>query len=90
MDAISNDQWHHYAVSKDSNTYRVFIDGALQASASNSTNLDQNKPIMIGNQHGNSSAGYSFNGYIDEVRITKGTARYTESFTAPTSAFPES
>ena len=90
MDAISNDQWHHYAVSKDSNTYRVFIDGALQASASNSTNLDQNKPIMIGNQHGNSSAGYSFNGYIDEFRITKGTARYTEAFTAPTSAFPES
>ena len=90
MDAISNDQWHHYAVTKASNTYRVFIDGALQASASNSTNLDQNKPIMIGNQHGNSSAGYSFNGYIDEFRITKGTARYTEAFTAPTSAFPES
>ena len=87
MDAISNDQWHHYAVSKDSNVYRVFIDGALQASASNSTNLDQNKPIMIGNQHGNSSAGFSFNGYIDEVRVTKGTARYTPNFTPATSAF---
>ena len=91
MDAISNDQWHHYAVTKASNTYRVFIDGALQGSASNSTNLNQNKPMMIGNYHGNSSGGgFSFNGYIDEVRVTKGTARYTEAFTAPTSAFPES
>ena len=88
MDDISNDQWHHYAVSRDSNVYRVFIDGALQGSASNSTNLDQNKPMMIGNYHGNSSGGgFSFNGYIDEVRVTKGTARYTPNFTPATSAF---
>ena len=88
MDDISNDQWHHYAVSKDSNVYRVFIDGALQGSASNSTNLNQNKPMMIGNYHGNSSGGgYSFNGYIDEIRVTKGTARYTPNFTPATSAF---
>jgi hypothetical protein len=91
MDAISNDQWHHYAVTKASNTYRVFIDGALQASASNSTNLDQDKPMMIGNYHGNSSGGgFSFNGYIDEVRVTKGTARYTAAFAAPSAAFLES
>lgn len=88
MDAISNDQWHHYAVTKDSNLYRVFIDGALQASASNSTNLNQNKPIMIGNYHGTSSGGgFSFNGYIDEFRVTKGIDRYTPHFTPATSAF---
>ena len=91
MNAISNDQWHHYAVTKASNTYRVFIDGALQGSASNSTNLDQNKPMMIGNYHGTSSGGgFSFNGYIDEVRVTKGTARYTAAFAAPSAAFLES
>lgn len=38
---------------------------------------------------GNPNPQTLFNGYIDELRITKGVARYTASFSVPTAAFPD-
>jgi len=72
--------WYHYAVTRSGTNLRMFIDGVLVASATNSTNLTATNPLYIGTL---APSTWLFNGYIDDVRITKGVARYTANFTPP-------
>lgn len=78
---ISHDNVHHIAlVTKNGNT-NVFVDGILTLS-SNSV-LDATTSLYIGS--GVNREYYT--GRIDEFRITKGVARYTENFIPPTEPF---
>jgi hypothetical protein len=79
-------QWYHVAVSRSGNTFRLFINGILDVSATNSTSLDggTNSPIYVGGGVGGAGSQY-FNGYLSSTRLVKGTAVYTASFTTPTS-----
>ena len=85
--APSNNAWHHFAMVKSGTTGTVYIDGTL-AGTVNSLNTPavSSQTLRIGVWDYNASSEY-FNGYIDEIRITKGIARYTGNFTVPTSAF---
>lgn len=77
-------QWQHIALTRSGNTYRLFVDGAIQDTQNYSFN-HTGAPFKVGNGYGGIS---TFVGYIDEVRVTKGVARYTANFTPPTQAFP--
>ena len=83
----SNNIWHHFAMVKSGTTGTVYIDGTL-AGTVNSLNTPavSSQTLRIGVWDYSASSEY-FNGYIDEIRITKGIARYTGNFTVPTSAF---
>lgn len=84
---VTTDTWHHVAWTWDGTTYRLFLDGNLEGSYSSSTAPDASASKL---EIGNSNGSFQGNGWVDEVRITKGgTARYTASFTAPTAAFDE-
>ena len=85
--APSNNAWHHFAMVKSGTTGTVYIDGTL-AGTVNSLNTPavSSQTLRIGVWDYSASSEY-FNGYIDEIRITKGIARYTGNFTVPTSAF---
>ena len=86
---ISANTWYHVAVSGTPGSYKLFINGTQEGSTyTGATSLASSAPLYIGVLIYN-SVGYGyFNGYIDEVRITNGIARYTGNFTPQTSAFP--
>jgi len=79
-------QWYHVAVSRSGNTFRLFVNGALEASATNSSSIDggNNSPIHVGGGGGGGGSQY-FTGYLSSTRLIKGTAQYTAAFTTPTS-----
>ena len=81
--AITASVWQHIALCRASGTLRLFVNGTSVSSISNSTSLT-GQQIWIGN---NNSGSYFYNGYMDDLRITKGYARYTANFTPPTAAF---
>ena len=77
--------WHHIAVTRSGSTVRTFFNGTLANSTTLSGSLFNNSnPLFVGYY------GAGFNGYIDDLRITKGYARYTSTFTPPTSALKDS
>jgi len=82
--AITASVWQHVALCRASGTLRLFVNGTSVGSVSNTTSLTGQK-ILIGDNLGS----YFYNGYLDDLRITKGYARYTATFTPPTAALPD-
>jgi hypothetical protein len=85
----SANTWYHVAVTRSGNTFKLFKDGIQNGAtvtnsgacpATASTGL-----LYVGAEVGGGYANW--NGYIDDLRITKGYARYTSNFTAPTTSF---
>jgi hypothetical protein len=83
--------WHHVAWCRSGNDHRLFLDGISVASVTSSVSLATvTKNLTIGNDLTFGAGARAFNGYIDDLRITKGTALYTSAFAVPTAPFPNS
>ena len=89
---LSIDQWYHLALSRVSGTSRMFIDGTQ----SGSDYTDSNNYVQNGFSLGNSNSvntgnigNAGGNGYVSEVRITKGVGRYSTTFTRPATRFAD-
>jgi len=92
----STGQFYHLATVKNGGTAYLFRDGVQVATGSNTQSYsmtagsDSNWAVGAGQSNSNDSTlGLFINGYIDELRITKGVARYTANFTPPTAPFPD-
>jgi hypothetical protein len=84
--AVSLNTWTHIAACRSSGTLRIYINGVLGGSAANSTNFSTSDFNLLIGRSSPSETIY-FSGYLDELRITKGLARYTTAFTPPTKPF---
>ena len=83
---IPQTTWTHVAVSRSGNTWRYFINGTLETTTTAAVTLFTGTGLVsVG---ANPEANSGFYGYIDDLRVTKGYARYTATFTPPTAAFP--
>ena len=79
---LSVNTWYHVAVCRSGTSTKIFVDGTQVGSTWTDTTvyLDAaSRPIV----------GESFDGHLDEIRISKGVARYTSGFTPPTAPHPD-
>jgi hypothetical protein len=87
--AIQNNIWTHVAVVRSGNTITAYLNGNSVGSISYSGSIGTSvtKPL-IGASDSYPTGREFMTGYIDDLRITKGIARYTANFTPPEKAFP--
>lgn len=79
--------WTHVAMVRQANTGKVYVNGVLAGTlAGLNTPAASTQSLRIGLWDYNPNSEY-FDGWMDDIRITKGVARYTADFTPPTVAF---
>jgi hypothetical protein len=78
--------WTHIALVRSGSTVTLYVSGSSVGTWSSSATFSG--AIYVGAEFYGGSVTGSMNGYIDDFRITNGYARYTSTFTPPTTAFP--
>jgi len=89
--SILQNAWYHIAVCRQGSSTKLFLNGTQEGSTFTDTTNYLNgasRPI-IGADGFNPSANTQMQGYIDDLRVTKGVARYTSNFTPPTAPLPD-
>jgi hypothetical protein len=88
---IAANQWYHVAITRDGlGDLRLFVDGTQEGTTNDGlTSLSATASFNIGDRQASDPNGqFPFNGHIEQVRVTKGVARYTSNFTPPSAPFP--
>lgn len=78
--AVTANTWTHIAVTRAGTSTKLFIQGAQAGSTWTDATTYAQSVVRI---------GVSANGNLDDIRITKGVARYTTTFTPHTVAHPD-
>lgn len=84
---ISTGVWYHVAVVRSGNTFKLYINGTAEDTETyaGAINFNYNGGMKIG-WSWDGADGY-YKGYLDEIRISKGIARWTADFDVPAAAY---
>ena len=78
--SVAVETWNHVALVRHNGTLRIYTNGAVDTTASDSNDYSLTY-LAIGGYY---TTSYLFSGYISNFRIQKGKAEYTGAFTPPT------
>ena len=78
-------RWYHIALVRSEDVFTIYVDGKTFASATSTVDLDYSGHLYVGAGANAGPHELNLDGYMDEIRIVKGTAVYTSNFTPPTS-----
>ena len=82
---INTNQWYHYALVRSgsgSNNVKLYLDGTLEAQTTSTYSIPADTG-SIGRNYPSLDAEY-FNGYLENIQLLSGIAKYTANFTPPT------
>jgi hypothetical protein len=79
---IPTSAWNHIAITRSGSSLKVFLNGNVDGAVTNTRNYTQGSATF---RIGASASGTAFGGYVDDLRVTKGVARYTANFIPPIS-----
>lgn len=88
--SLNLNQWYHIAIVDDGSGTKLYVNGSEVAATTERNTTASDSFFIVGQNVVPDmwDAKYTLNGYLQELRITKGVARYTSSFTPPIMPFP--
>jgi hypothetical protein len=86
--SLSLNTWYHFAFVRDGNVLRYFLNGvAVGTAVVTATFYNAQSCLLVGAMGSPTVNAYPIDGYIDEVRISKGIARWTTNFAPPSAPY---
>ena len=84
---VSLNTWYHVAFVRNGDTFTPYLNGVAGTSATYSGSLMTTASNLYVGSYPSGTPKDPFTGNFQDVRITKGVARYTSNFTPPTQPF---
>ena len=84
--SVADNNWHHIAVSRQGTSLKLFVDGTHTGTTKTTSQSFLFWDTRLATRDTTAGQVSRYTGYMSEVRITKGLARYTANFTPPSAA----